>query len=692
MEKVKFRKAIAFTAALLLAATSTTSTFPFRNNEVSVTASADFDEDASITPSDNYLNAMLGSNDSILTVDETKFPTGATLYGIFTTERADSTGDIGIYPGYTDFNMTEINKRSDWAASKVISASFPRVTNQQYKLEYGAVPYCFLREKTILGDTIYRFDVENQTIDTSKHWENNSMISITLDEETFPMMKGCNGVEIYGKELDDGSNDDVENEGETKIKLKYSADELFSKSGSKTFSYRINWNTPSRMCRVRFLFDDGYVEYSVITEDVYLNRNTRNVPALSPDSIETDVESDFPVRIYEGANVIETMSGKVFKEKEHLMLYYNPDKTYYLFVGLDKFGTYGIYYKYDKELKKWVERINTKEKTVYQLPINMNTFPNELAEGDISLRNKTAKHWTQGEFCMSTSVDITTKDTSAYEINFYKDGASSKYKLVGIDPELVEGTPTAEGEMSSIPFEISPLTSGTLHGETEAGDVVEFEFESPDKNTDDETESNDFFLFLPDGNYHVESENGLYDDFTVDKDGSQGKEDSIGDGGILPDGKKNVPNLKIPEDVSSYKVTDENGNLVDEGQLSDGVFDSLDDLNLSEEELREKGTYFYYETEVGVKNSTDPYALQKESGCFTVTEDGTLYKEELSSNLKGDVNMDGEVTVADVIMVQKYLLKTESFTLGNYVNADTFIEGDVNAFDLAILKRIIINN
>ena len=412
-------KTAIITAALLLAVTSTASTFPFSNNEASVTASADFDEDASITPSDNYLNAMLGSNDSILTVDETKFPTGAILYGIFTTERADSTGDIGIYPGYTDFNMMEINKRSDWAACKVISDSSTRVTNQ-YKLEYGAVPYCFLRERTTLGDTIYRFDVENQTIDTSKHWENNSMISITLDEETFPMMKGCNGVEIYGKELDDGNNDDVENEGETKIKLKYSADELFSESGSKIFSYRINWNTPSRMCRVRFLFDDGYVEYSVITEDVYLNRDTRN--------------------------------------------------------------------------------------------------------------------------------------------------------------------------------------------------------------------------------------------------------------------------------VSSYKVTDENGNLVDEGELSDGVFDSLDDLNLSEEDLREKGTYFYYETESGVKNSTEPDALKKESGCFTVTEDGTLHKEELSSNLKGDVNMDGELTVSDVIMLQKYLLKTESFTLGNYVNADTYVEGNVNAFDLAMLKHIIVNN
>ncbi len=55
--------------------------------------------------------------------------------------------------------------------------------------------------------------------------------------------------------------------------------------------------------------------------------------------------------------------------------------------------------------------------------------------------------------------------------------------------------------------------------------------------------------------------------------------------------------------------------------------------------------------------------------------------------LKGDVNLDGSVNVADAVLLQKYLLNRETLTQPQYSNADLEADRSVNGFDLAILKR-----
>ncbi len=59
--------------------------------------------------------------------------------------------------------------------------------------------------------------------------------------------------------------------------------------------------------------------------------------------------------------------------------------------------------------------------------------------------------------------------------------------------------------------------------------------------------------------------------------------------------------------------------------------------------------------------------------------------------LKGDVDLNGSVNVADAVLLQKYLLNRETLTQPQYSNADLEEDGSVNGFDLAILKRMLLS-
>jgi hypothetical protein len=60
------------------------------------------------------------------------------------------------------------------------------------------------------------------------------------------------------------------------------------------------------------------------------------------------------------------------------------------------------------------------------------------------------------------------------------------------------------------------------------------------------------------------------------------------------------------------------------------------------------------------------------------------------ADLTGDVNCDDSVNVADIILLNKYLLGMENLTDEQFVKADITGDKKVNIFDLVILKRILI--
>ncbi len=65
----------------------------------------------------------------------------------------------------------------------------------------------------------------------------------------------------------------------------------------------------------------------------------------------------------------------------------------------------------------------------------------------------------------------------------------------------------------------------------------------------------------------------------------------------------------------------------------------------------------------------------------------SLTEEKASDPVKGDVNADGAVTVSDIIMLQKWLLCAGDITDADA--GDLCADGTLDAFDLAVLKRMV---
>ncbi len=60
---------------------------------------------------------------------------------------------------------------------------------------------------------------------------------------------------------------------------------------------------------------------------------------------------------------------------------------------------------------------------------------------------------------------------------------------------------------------------------------------------------------------------------------------------------------------------------------------------------------------------------------------------EWQLDIEGDVNADGQFTVIDLVMLQKWLLCTQDASLTNWQAGDLCADGRIDAFDLAVMKR-----
>ena len=59
-------------------------------------------------------------------------------------------------------------------------------------------------------------------------------------------------------------------------------------------------------------------------------------------------------------------------------------------------------------------------------------------------------------------------------------------------------------------------------------------------------------------------------------------------------------------------------------------------------------------------------------------------------SLSGDINADGNVNIADLLLLQKYLLNNTKFTSAQYIAADMDSDGKVNGFDMVLLRQTLL--
>ncbi|MCM1228152.1 MAG: dockerin type I repeat-containing protein [Clostridium sp.] len=108
-------------------------------------------------------------------------------------------------------------------------------------------------------------------------------------------------------------------------------------------------------------------------------------------------------------------------------------------------------------------------------------------------------------------------------------------------------------------------------------------------------------------------------------------------------------------------------------EIGEGVFERCDAL-----------TEVYYEGSEAEWNE-----LVSKSN-LNVKADVSYNSYSTEQKLPGDVNLDGEVNVSDVVMLQKWLVKSGDLTC--WQNADLCGDGIINVFDCVMLKRKVMKN
>ena len=75
-----------------------------------------------------------------------------------------------------------------------------------------------------------------------------------------------------------------------------------------------------------------------------------------------------------------------------------------------------------------------------------------------------------------------------------------------------------------------------------------------------------------------------------------------------------------------------------------------------------------------------------------ITANQTLYAQWKAMTVKGDVNNDGEFTVADVVLLPKWILAVPNTKLENWKAADLCEDGKLDVFDLCMMRKILVNS
>lgn len=94
-----------------------------------------------------------------------------------------------------------------------------------------------------------------------------------------------------------------------------------------------------------------------------------------------------------------------------------------------------------------------------------------------------------------------------------------------------------------------------------------------------------------------------------------------------------------------------------------------------------------------LSDRTDPECEYTDYGYLSITlkDDGSLdvNKDFVAEDekIKGDVNADGALNVADVVLFQKWLLAVPGVKLDEGEMADLYEDGNLNVLDLAVMKQ-----
>ena len=149
------------------------------------------------------------------------------------------------------------------------------------------------------------------------------------------------------------------------------------------------------------------------------------------------------------------------------------------------------------------------------------------------------------------------------------------------------------------------------------------------------------------------------------------------------------PSFKLPEDGKNFKIYvetegDTDNFYIDEaiGAVKGTVIDGPPVVTTTTTTTTTTPTTTTKATVTTTKATTAT------SASVTTTATTTVITEKPPVNT-GDVNADGKVNLADVVLLQKWLLGVSETKLVDWQAGDLYADGLLNGFDLCLLRRIV---
>lgn len=71
--------------------------------------------------------------------------------------------------------------------------------------------------------------------------------------------------------------------------------------------------------------------------------------------------------------------------------------------------------------------------------------------------------------------------------------------------------------------------------------------------------------------------------------------------------------------------------------------------------------------------------------------DDNLFLPECKYSM-GDINTDGKTNVADLVILNRYILGKDQLDSDNYIFSDLNFDGTTDSFDMISMRKLILNN
>lgn len=134
------------------------------------------------------------------------------------------------------------------------------------------------------------------------------------------------------------------------------------------------------------------------------------------------------------------------------------------------------------------------------------------------------------------------------------------------------------------------------------------------------------------------------------------------------------------ENADTAKISVANGGyIISSDSLSDGIF-----VNVSD---RKNKAHLGIATEY---KSVLVYEIDENTIGIKVDKNGDgLYETKYTPDYLADINTDGNVSIADAVLLQKYLIEKATINRKQFICGDINMDGDVDVFDMVLIRKML---